>query len=185
MMTLDGSMGESLLEEVTENPMESGQRALLDAPEMVAEVHRDYIESGCRVITTNSYSTIPSYLNKGDLEDRYQELTALAGQIAREVADESNEDVLVAGCLPPLEDSYRPDLVPSDEDSLPIYKNLVEALDPFVDFFHVRRCRWPEKGKMPSPQPVLFIPITSVWVAWTLADDGSPGLRRRVNCGSL
>ena len=75
------------------------------------------------------------YLEKEGLKERYQELTALAGRIAREVADEFGRSVQVAGCLPPLDVSYRPDLVPSDENSRPIYKNLVEVLDPCVDLF--------------------------------------------------
>ena len=39
-------------------------QALLDAPDVVAQVHRDYIEAGARIIISNSYSTIPSYLGK-------------------------------------------------------------------------------------------------------------------------
>ena len=50
-------------------------RALLDEPEGVVQVHADYIEAGASVITTNSYSTIPSYLAKADMAESYQELT--------------------------------------------------------------------------------------------------------------
>ena len=179
LIILDGSMGAELARRgYGKSDGIWSAKALVDAPEMVAEVHRDYIKSGCRVITTNSYSTIPSYLDKGDLEDRYQELTALAGQIAREVSDESDEEVLVAGCLPPLDVSYRPDLVPSDEESLPIYKNLVEALDPFVDFFLCETMSLAREGKNAVSAARSFSSRSlPVWVAWTLADDGSPGLR--------
>ena len=41
-------------------------KALLDVPEAVSQVHVDYI-AVASVITTNSYSTIPSYL-----EGRYE-----------------------------------------------------------------------------------------------------------------
>ena len=73
LMILDGSMGGELARRgYGKSDGIWSAKALLDAPEMVAEVHRDYVKSGCRVITTNSYSTIPSYLDKGDLEDRYR-----------------------------------------------------------------------------------------------------------------
>ena len=179
LMILDGSIGAELARRgYGKSDGIWSAKALLETPDMVAEIHRDYISSGCRVITTNSYSTIPSYLKKGNLEDRYQELTALAGQIAREVADESAESVLVAGCLPPLDVSYRPDLVPSDEDSLPIYKSLVEALDPFVDVLLCETMSSAREGKNAVSAARSFSCRTlPIWVAWTLSDDGSCNLR--------
>ena len=52
----------------------------------------------------------------------------------REVADK-HENVRVAGSLPPLEESYRPDLVLDETKALPIYKTLIEGLLPYVDIF--------------------------------------------------
>ncbi|HCD28820.1 MAG TPA: homocysteine S-methyltransferase, partial [Gammaproteobacteria bacterium] len=40
------------------------------------------------------YSTIPSYLGKSRLADRYEELTVLAAKMAREVADAADKEVL-------------------------------------------------------------------------------------------
>jgi hypothetical protein len=90
-------------------------RALLDEPEGVVQVHAEYIEAGASVITTNSYSTIPSYLAKADMAESYQELTVVAAKLARRAADAAAIPVRVAGCLPPLDESYRHDLVPEDE----------------------------------------------------------------------
>ena len=53
-------------------------RALLDEPAGVVQVHAEYIEAGASVITTNSYSTIPSYLAKAGMAERYQDLTVVA-----------------------------------------------------------------------------------------------------------
>ena len=58
-------------------------RALLDEPEGVVQVHAEYIEAGASVITTNSYSTIPSYLAKAGMAESYQELTVVAAKLAR------------------------------------------------------------------------------------------------------
>ena len=179
LVILDGSMGAELIRRgYGKSDGIWSAIALLETPDVVAEVHRDYIKSGCGFITTNSYSTIPSYLKKANLENRYQELTALAGQIAREVVDESVENVQVAGCLPPLDVSYRPDLVPSDEDSLPIYKNLVEALDPFADVLLCETMSSAREGKNAVSAARSFSSRSlPIWVAWTLADDGSSKLR--------
>ena len=57
----------------------------------------------------------------------------MAGQIT-EVADESDEEVLVAGCLPPLDVSYRPDLVPSDEESCQYTRIWLRPLIPSLIF---------------------------------------------------
>ena len=80
---LDGGMGGELIRrEVTpRNELWSAQ-ALLDAPDTVLAVHKDYIAAGAERIITNSYSTIPSYLGKMGLEDRFEELTGLAKSLA-------------------------------------------------------------------------------------------------------
>ena len=62
---LDGSFGEVLLDRFKE-PKVGGWSAkmLLKHPEGVLQLHKDYIEAGCHIITTNTYSTIPHYLKK-------------------------------------------------------------------------------------------------------------------------
>ena len=110
-------------------------RALLDEPEGVVQVHAEYIEAGASVITTNSYSTIPSYLAKADMAESYQELTVVAAKLARRAADAAAIPVRVAGCLPPLDESYRHDLVPEDEPSQAVYRELVTVLTPYADLY--------------------------------------------------
>ena len=133
---LDGGMGQELIRRgaAKRTKLWSAQ-ALLDAPELVADVHRDYIDAGARIIITNSYSTIPSYLSKVGMEERFAELTSLAARIARSVADESEHAVHVAGSMPPLDESYRADLVPADDIAMPLYRAIARALDPSVDMF--------------------------------------------------
>jgi S-methylmethionine-dependent homocysteine/selenocysteine methylase len=133
---LDGGMGGELIQRgfATRGGLWSAQ-ALIDAPEAVVQLHRDYIDAGARIVATNTYSTIPSYLEKQGLQSRFVELTRFAAELARRAADESGADVWVAGSLPPLAESYRPDLVPADDVALPIYLAMAEALEPLVDLF--------------------------------------------------
>ncbi len=138
---LDGSMGGELIRRGAADAtgLWSAQ-ALLDAPVEVVQLHKDYISAGARIITTNSYSTVPSYLGKSHLEDRYVALTQLSGSLAQQAVVESQknlqgEEVRVAGSLPPLSESYRPDLVPFEREALPIYEAMVTALRDHVDLF--------------------------------------------------
>ena len=89
-------------------------RALVDDPDLVRAVHRDAVAAGADVLTANTFRTHRRTLEKGGLGARSGELTALAVRLAREAARESNRQIFVAGSLSPLEDCYRPDLVPED-----------------------------------------------------------------------
>lgn len=133
---LDGGMGSELIRRgaTTRDGLWSAA-ALLDSPETVVEIHADYIHAGADIITTNTYSTIPSYLEKQGLETRYVELASLAGNLARKAVLSSNKPVKIAGSIPPLDESYRPDLVRSPDDCFPVYVELVNALVSNVDCF--------------------------------------------------
>lgn len=133
---LDGGMGSELIRRgaTTRDGLWSAG-ALLDCPETVVDIHTDYIRAGAEVITTNSYSTIPSYLEKHGLEARYVELARLAGRLAKTAVQRSNKSVKIAGSIPPLDESYRPDLIRSPDECRPVYINLVRALVPNIDYF--------------------------------------------------
>ena len=76
---LDGSMGAELIARGhTPRTGLWSAKALLDVPEAVSQVHVDYIAAGASVITTNSYSSIPSYLTKAGMSESYLELTEVA-----------------------------------------------------------------------------------------------------------
>ncbi len=186
---LDGGMGGELARRGVSNRNELwSAQALLDAPDVVAQVHRDYIEAGARIITTNSYSTIPSYLGKLDMAERYEELTSLAARIARDVASSVGASsigassigpsIRVAGSMPPLDESYRPDLVPDATAALPVYQRLAAALDPFVDLFI---CETMSCAQEAHNAALAALEASAggkpVWVSWTLAEQPGRGLR--------
>ncbi len=90
-------------------------RALLRAPEMVLAIHRDEVAGGADVLTANTFRTHRRTLAKEGLEQRSAELTQKAVRLAREAARSVGRPVFVVGSLSPLEDCYRPDLVPDRE----------------------------------------------------------------------
>jgi S-methylmethionine-dependent homocysteine/selenocysteine methylase len=91
--------------------------ALVDSPSTVLAIHRDDVEAGADILTANTFRTHGRSLEKAGKGKRAEELTRQAVTLARRAAGESPRPILVAGSLSPLEDCYRPDLVP-DEGAL-------------------------------------------------------------------
>ncbi len=181
MVTLmDGGMGRELIRRGAASPTGLwSAKALLEAPSAVIETHRDYIAAGARIVTTNSYSCVPAYLGKAGIADRYVELAALAGRLAREAVGGTGVAVRVAGSLPPLEESYRSDLVIDDDEARPIYSALAQALAPYVDLFlcetmsSIRESR----NATAAARAVGAKHGLPVFVSWTLNEQPGTGLR--------
>jgi S-methylmethionine-dependent homocysteine/selenocysteine methylase len=113
---LDGATGTELERRgvACELPLWSA-RALLDAPEVVRAIHRDYVAAGAHALTANTFRTQRRTLARAGLGERAAELTDLAVRIAREAArDAGATSTLVFGSMPPLEDCYSPALVPDE-----------------------------------------------------------------------
>ncbi|MCY4344289.1 MAG: homocysteine S-methyltransferase family protein [Gammaproteobacteria bacterium] len=174
---LDGGMGSELIRRGAGDARGLwSARALLEAPDAVVEVHRDYIAAGAEIIITNTYSTIPSYLGKLDMAGRWLELTELAGKLARSAVDGAGGKVLVAGSLPPLGESYRADLVPPDVEAQPLYREMVETLEPCVDLFICETMSSAREARNAASM-VRRHSTKPVHVSWTLAEAAGAGLR--------
>lgn len=106
-INLDGAMGTELERRGanTDTPIWSAM-ALLDAPELVEQVHRDYLDAGADVIITNTFRTHRRNLEKVGLGDQAVGLTTLAVAIAQKAVRASGRQAWVAGSMAPLEDSY-------------------------------------------------------------------------------
>jgi S-methylmethionine-dependent homocysteine/selenocysteine methylase len=178
LKVLDGGMGSELIARgiMPSNGLWSAQ-ALLDSPEAVMAVHKDYIDAGAEVIITNSYSTIPSYLSKANMSERYEDLTQIAAKLARSVVDASDHAVEVAGCLPPLGESYRHDLVPPEAESFEVYKNIVATLSPWVDLYLCETMSCAREAATAARAARSIDATKPLWVAWTLDEKPGGGLR--------
>jgi S-methylmethionine-dependent homocysteine/selenocysteine methylase len=128
-LLLDSAMGTELQRRGadTRPPLWSA-RALIEDPELVSAIHRDDVAAGADVLTANTFRTHRRTLEKAGLGSRSRELTAIAVRLARSAAEESGREVLVAGSLSPLEDCYRPDLVPGDEALAREHREQAESL---------------------------------------------------------
>jgi S-methylmethionine-dependent homocysteine/selenocysteine methylase len=109
--------------------------ALLEGPSFVRQVHDSYVAAGAGVITTNSYALVPYHLGEERFFARGRELAELAGRLGREAVDAAPpQTVRLAGSLPPVFGSYRPDLFRA-EDAAKILDPLVSGLSPFVNLW--------------------------------------------------
>ncbi len=136
-LILDGAMGTELRNRDVDTglPLWSAN-ALLAHPETVLQIHREYIAAGADIITTNTFRTTRRTFRRANLPDRSAQVTQSAVQLAKQ-ARESFPDrhVLIAGSIAPLEDCYRPDLVPPDQQLNDEHREIAERLaDLSVDF---------------------------------------------------
>ncbi len=88
--------------------------ALVECPDLVQQVHADYVSAGAELLTANTFRTQRRTLDRGGIGEYAGELAARAVELARRAARHvaPERGVFVAGSAPPLEDCYRPDLVP-------------------------------------------------------------------------
>ena len=64
--------------------------ALLTHPEVIREVHEDYITSGADIITTNTFGTLGLSLRSTTLADRVSEVNRTAVRLAQEARARSD-----------------------------------------------------------------------------------------------
>jgi S-methylmethionine-dependent homocysteine/selenocysteine methylase len=173
---LDGGMGRELrFRGVNVKTAIWAANGLITAPDTVRQIHQDYIAAGAGIITTNTYGIIRSNLASVGREDQFEELNVLACTLARQARQESGTPVLIAGSLPPLAGSYRPDLVGEIEDLVPLYLEQAELLAPYVDLILCETMSSAAEGR--SAALAACQTGKPVWVAWTLHEDRSGNLR--------
>lgn len=168
---LDGGMGREL--ERRGAPFGQPQWSavsLTESPDIVKQVHKAFIGSGAHVITTSNYAVVPFHIGEEHFRARAGELAATAGKLARLAVEESGRDVRVAGSIPPLFGSYRPDLYqPERVEELAV--PLIRALSPHVDLW---LCETQSLIDEPVRVKALLDELDGgrpVWVSFTLKDD--------------
>ncbi len=130
---LDGGMGQELVARSGDDPTPLwATRVMIDHPGMVRAIHGDYFAAGASIATTNTYAIHHDRLARFDLDPMFHalHLRALAeAHEARAIAGRGR----IAGSMGPLEASYRPDLTPPLEHSVPKYAEIARILAAHVD----------------------------------------------------
>jgi S-methylmethionine-dependent homocysteine/selenocysteine methylase len=173
---LDGGMGRELrFRGVATPPTIWSAHALMVAPEVVREIHMDYIRAGADVITANTYGIILDELVREGIGERFAELNELACALALEARQATRDTVVIAGSLPPLHGSFRADRVGLYADIEPLYRRQAELLAPHVDLLLCETMSSSVEGRAAAHAACQT--GKPVWVAWTLHEDRSGRLR--------
>ncbi len=151
---LDGAVGTELARRGVDTtlPLWSA-RALFDDPglEALTKIHEDYARAGAEILVTNTFRTTRRSLGRAGKAGAWREANRRAVECARAGAKAAFDDgaaaigdlrpeartaarhapaggrvCLVAGGIAPLEDCYRPDLVPQQDECLSEHRQQVE-----------------------------------------------------------
>ncbi len=100
----------------------------LSKPELICEVHREYIEAGAEIIETNSFGGNRFRLATHGLEGSLREINLKSAKLAREAREITGVDVFVAGSIGPLGKPIEPFGKIKIEDAKDAFKEQAEAL---------------------------------------------------------
>ncbi|MFC4668959.1 homocysteine S-methyltransferase family protein [Seohaeicola nanhaiensis] len=172
---LDGSIGQELVRraDVMDQRLWS-TRVLIDHPEMVGALHREYFAAGATIATANSYALHRSRLAPLGMEGDLPALLDSALTQA-ETARADHGSGRIAGALGPLLASYRPDLDPDPGIAAPRFHEVAAVMAPRVDILLIetvsslREAEGALKGVSDLGKPV--------WIGFTVTDADGTRLR--------
>jgi S-methylmethionine-dependent homocysteine/selenocysteine methylase len=187
---LDGGMGRELARiGAPFRQPEWSALALMEGPDWVVEAHGNFANAGAEVITTNSYACVPFHIGADGFAQRGRELATLSGVLARKAATaagvasgSTKPPVRVAGSIPPVFGSYKPELF-DKEAAASIASVLIASLAPNIDHWLVETISSITEAQVMLRAIGEFgdpIAVRPRWVSFTLADsltDGSAQIR--------
>ena len=97
----------------------------LTAPDLVREVHEEYVNAGADVIQTNTFGATRHKLKQHSLESKIGEINIAAAKIARQAA---GDNTFVAGSIGPLDLRIEPYGPTSFKEAREMFSEQVEAL---------------------------------------------------------
>ena len=105
----------------------------LTSPDLVREVHAEYVKAGADIIETNTFGATRHRLQQYSLENKLREINIAGVRLARGAA---GENVFVAGAIGPLDLRIEPYGPTSFEEAKEMFKEQVSSLlDGDVDLF--------------------------------------------------
>ena len=107
----------------------------VERPEVVKNIHAQYLQHGSDVITTNTFGACSLKLEDYDLQDRVREINIAAVKVAKEAIAEVKPSARVAGSMGPTGRFLQPLGNMSFDDIYDTYKEQADALiEGGVDF---------------------------------------------------
>ena len=136
---LDGGIGT----EVMKRGVRWRQHGIEDAPDIIRDIHIDYLNAGVDILTTHTFNLTKrnfinffrdgehmSLIGASGLSSKADELCRSSVSLAKEALTETgkSETVPLAGSISPVMHIFRPDLSPPENDCLAHHRECVEVL---------------------------------------------------------
>lgn len=109
----DGGMG-TMVQHLAKHPVRCVEAININNPEIIQEIHRQYIQAGSNIIETNTFGANRMILEKYDFADKLEEINKLAVRIAKK---EAGADIFVAESIGPVLPTLEP-LLGDNADAL-------------------------------------------------------------------
>ena len=175
---LDGGVGQEIYKRAGKpnSPMWSAS-VMMERPEIVKEVHKDFIKAGATIIKTNNYTCTPSRLKRDSKIELFEKLQLQALDLALSARKELNlsaNEVSIAACLPPLIGSYTID----KRDFLEIkneYEKIVDIQTSDIDLFLIETI--PSIKEAKAAVEACLKKNIPIWLSFTLSDEEPSKLR--------
>lgn len=180
---LDGGMGRELQKRGAPfRQPEWSALALMESPEVVCDAHRAFIQSGAEVIITNSYALVPFHIGEERFSAQAMQLADLSGVVAKQASAAEGNKAKVAGSIPPLFGSYRPELF-QPARAAEIASELINGLAPHVDIWLAETQSLIAESVSVYQQIRLLDPTEKpFWVSFTI-EDSEPTEQPQIRSG--
>lgn len=132
IVIMDGGTGTEISRRgITIDPKGSwSANANITSPEVILDIHRDYILAGAEIIITNSFSTSRATLANEGLSEQTEEINEQSVRLAMDARKDcgAEETVVIAGSMSAFEPKGHPEIIPSYEAALEDYREQVKIL---------------------------------------------------------
>lgn len=172
---LDGGMGQEVFRRLGEPAGGWPALAALDRPDVVRDLHEEYLAAGAEIVTTYTYALGRWRMNRNGLWDRFGAANTAACRLAGEARDATNPAALVAGSIGPVRASYQPDAVPPPAVVEREVAEQALVLAPHVDLLLCETMS--TAAEAAAAARAALATGLPVWVAFTLDERGRPTLR--------
>ncbi len=106
-LVLDGAIGSLLqMSSSQRHPVLWSSYFNIINPDLVIKLHKEYIEAGADIITTNTFRTNPVAYNQASIKISNLEFVRKSVELTKTAID-GKENIFIAGSNPPAEDSYQ------------------------------------------------------------------------------
>ena len=180
VVLLDGGLGQEISRRATRaepHPLWSIM-VMREEPQIVVDVHREFLAAGARVLTLNTYTATPTRMAAQGLGDAVTDVHRQASELLDRAIDAANvprHQISKMGCLPPLAASYVADVAPNYASAREEYAQLIDLQLPYVDGFLVETMS--NIAELTAARDALVAQGQSVRMGLTVMDDQTNRLR--------